>query len=133
MHHLNNFKSLVSGRDYKTMYHKYLALIEAEEFKPAVAVALAEEEIKNRPTPDSFDLLAWAYYQQGDFKKAHDIAMRLVKDQTFEPLAFYHLGMIDLANGNVTMAKESLEKALDSEFELGPLITRQIKSALREI
>ena len=133
MQHLSKFKLLVSRPGYKAMYRKYLAIIEAEEFSPAVAVEIAEEEIRNRPTPNSFDLLAWSYYQQGNFKKAHDIAMRRVKDQTFEPLAFYHLGMIDLANGNVTMAKESLKKALDSEFELGPLITRQIKSALREI
>ena len=131
--HLNDFKSSVSGQDYKPMYSKYLALIEAEDFNPAVAQEIAEEEIKNRPTPDSFDLLAWSYYQQGNFNKAHDIATRRVEDQTFEPLASYHLGMIYLASGNAILAKEYLEKALDSEFELGPLVTRQIKSALQEI
>jgi hypothetical protein len=56
-----------------------------------------------------------------------------VKDKTFEPLAFYHLGMIYLANKNAALAKQYLEEALDSEFELGPVITGRIKSALREI
>ena len=131
--HLDNFKSLVSGKDYKSMYKKYLTLIEAEEYNPVIAVKMAEEEIKNRPTPDSFDLLAWSYYQQRDFKKALDIATRKVKDQTFEPQALYHLGMIYLANGDDMIAKEYLKTALDSEFELGPPVTNRIKFALQGI
>ena len=131
--HLDNFKSLVSGKDYKSMYKKYLTLVEAEEYSPAIAIGMAEEEIKNRPTPDSFDLLAWSYYHHKDFKKALDIATSKVKDQTFEPQAVYHLGMIYLANGDHMMAKEYLNKALDSEFELGPPVTKQIKFALQGI
>lgn len=132
-HHLDNFKAMVSGRDYMNMYNKYLALIEAEEFNPAVAVAISEREIRNRPTPDSFDLLAWSYYHQKDFKKALDVATRRVKDQTFEPIATYHLGMIYLSNGDSKLGKKYLMKALESEFELGPLVTLKIQSALQSL
>ncbi len=131
--HLNNFRSLVSSQDYKAMYSKYLALVEAEEFNPSTAVAIAEIEIKNRPTPDSFDLLAWAYYQQENLEKALDIAKHRVKDKTFEPLAIYHLGMIYLANGDRSMAKKYLTKSLDSEFELGPSIRRRINLTLQDL
>ena len=68
---LKKFKSLVSDPEYKTMYHKYLATLEAEEFKnPDAAVAIAQEEIANRPTPQSYDLLAWAYYHQKKFPRS---------------------------------------------------------------
>jgi tetratricopeptide (TPR) repeat protein len=115
------------------MYNKYLALVEAEEFNPVQAVSIADQEIANRPTPQSYDLLAWAYYNQKDFEKALDISTRKVKDQTFEPDAIYHLGMIYLANGNRELAKEYLNQALESEFELGPSISRQIKAALGDL
>ena len=36
--HLKKFKDLVSDPAYKTMYHKYLAVLEAEEFNDAEAV-----------------------------------------------------------------------------------------------
>lgn len=129
-YHLETFKSLVSEAGYSAMYHKYLALVEAEEFNPVQAVSIADQEIANRPTPQSYDLLAWAYYNQKDFEKALDISTRKVKDQTFEPDAIYHLGMIYLANGNRELAKEYLNQALESEFELGPSISRKIKAAL---
>jgi tetratricopeptide (TPR) repeat protein len=132
-YHLNKFKSLVSRAGYSAMYNKYLSLVEAEEFNPVQAVSIAEQEITNRPTPQSYDLLAWAYYNKKDFETALDISTRKVRDQTFEPDAIYHLGMIYLANGNRELAREYLNQALESEFELGPSISRQIKAALGDI
>jgi tetratricopeptide (TPR) repeat protein len=128
------FKSLVSSPEYKSMYHKYLATAEAEEFNnPAAAVAIAHEEIVNRPTPQSYDLLAWGYYHQKKFHEALSIATRQVENQTFEPEAFYHLGIIYEANGNTEKAQYYLSAALESEFELGPSISRKIKVALKNL
>ncbi len=116
------------------MYHKYLATLESEEFEnPDAAVAIALEEIANRPTPQSYDLLAWAYYHQKNLPKALSIATRQVEDQTFEPEAFYHLGIIYQANGNNEKASYYLNEALASEFELGPSISKKIKLALQNL
>ena len=132
--HLKKFKSLVTFPQYKTMYHKYLAVLEAEEFQnPDAAVGIALEEIANRPTPQSYDLLAWAYYQQNNFKEALSVATRQVENQTFEPEAFYHLGIIYQANGNNDKASYYLNEALASEFELGPSISKKIKLALQNL
>ena len=132
--HLKKFKSLVTFPQYKTMYHKYLAVLEAEEFQnPDAAVGIALEEIANRPTPQSYDLLAWAYYQQNNFKEAFSVATRQVENQTFEPEAFYHLGIIYQANGNYDKASYYLNEALASEFELGPSISKKIKFALQNL
>ena len=132
--HLKKFKYLVSVPAYKTMYHKYLAVLEAEDFNNADAcVAIANEEIINRPTPQSYDLLAWGYYHQKKFKKALAISSRRVGNQTFEPEAYYHLGMIYLANGYKEQARHYLLEALESEFELGPSITKKINTSLQNL
>ena len=131
---LKKFKSLVSSPEYKNMYHKYLATLEAEEFQnPNAAVSIAQAEIANRPTPQSYDLLAWAYYHQNNFREASSIATRRVENQTFEPEAFYHLGIIYQANGNNEKARYYLKEALESEFELGPSISKKIKTALKNL
>jgi tetratricopeptide (TPR) repeat protein len=116
------------------MYHKYLATIEAEDFGNAdESVEIAKIEIENRPTPQSFDLLAWGLYHQGNFSEALEVARQKVEGQTFEPEAYYHLGRIYLANGNHLKSKQYLEEALKSEFELGPTVTREILEALKTI
>lgn len=131
---LKKFRSLVSGPAYKTMYHKYLAVLEAEEFdNAAAALTIAEDEIANRPTPQSYDLLAWTYYHQNNFEKALSIARQQVENQTFEPDALYHMGMIYQANGSKDKARHYLEEALKSEFELGPSTTAKIMIAIQNL
>jgi tetratricopeptide (TPR) repeat protein len=80
--------------------------------------------------PQSYDLLAWGFYHQGNYSQALETATRYVEGQTFEPDAYYHLGMIYLANGNQQKSEQYLGEALKSEFELGPSVTREIIHAL---
>ncbi len=131
LQHLKKFKALVDQPGYKKMYHKYLALLEAEEFDNAhAAVEIAKAEISERPAPQSYDLLAWSYYHQRKFKEALEIATRKVENQTYEPEAIYHLATIYKANGNTEKARHYFTIALESEFELGPSITKKINAAL---
>jgi hypothetical protein len=128
---LAKFKSQVSKPGYKNMYHKYLAVLEAEEFgNTKAAIDIAGTEILNRPTPQSYDLLAWGYYQEKKYAQALAIAEQQVEGQTFEPESLYHLGMIHKANGNDDKARQFLMEALESEFELGPSLGRTIRDAL---
>jgi len=131
---LKKFMAMASLPSYKTMYHKYLAILYAEEFQdPEACLKIASEEIMNRPTPQSYDLLAWGYYHQKNFKKALEVATNSVEHQTFEPEAYYHLGMIYLAAGNRARARFYLEEALASEFELGPSIGEKIKKTINTL
>jgi tetratricopeptide (TPR) repeat protein len=131
---LKKFKSIVSDARYKTMYNKYLAVLEAEEFNNAeAAVLIAQAEIVNRPTPESYDLLAWSYYHQGKFEQALDIVSHRVENQTFEPESLYHIGMIYQANGNKEKARHYLTQALESKFELGPSSYQKIKNTLQNL
>ncbi len=115
---------------YGDMYNKYLALLEAEEFKnPTKTVEIATIEINNRPTPQSYDLLAWGYFQQGQVEKAVLVAQRYVEGKTFEPEAIYHLGVI-YKKVDSGKSRELLKEALQSSFELGPTITTSIQKSL---
>jgi tetratricopeptide (TPR) repeat protein len=127
---LQLFTQKASEVRYGDMYNKYLALLEAEEFKnPTKTVEIAAIEISNRPTPQSYDLLAWGYFQQGQVEKAVQVAQKYIEGKTFEPEAIYHLGMI-YKKVDEGKSREYLEEALQSSFELGPTIAANIQKSL---
>lgn len=116
---------------YGDMYNKYLALLEAEEFNNAKrTIEIAQIEINNRPTPQSYDLLAWGYLKNGDKEKALEVANKYVEDKTFEPEALYHFAMILEANGKQEEAHRYFKEVNESSFELGPAIASEIESRL---
>ncbi len=129
--HLKKFVEAVSDTLYGDMYNKYLFYFFAEKNKNQHrALTIAEKEVMNRPTPQSFDLLAWAKFQSGKKDEALKIAKSFVENKSFEPDAFYHLGVIYLSSGNVSKGRQYLKHAENSSFELGPVMAKQIKTAL---
>ena len=113
------------------LYHRPLILVEAEEFGHfSEAIECSFKEIRNRPTAQSYDLLAWSYYQRGDLTKALEIARSHVQGHSYEPVVVYHLGMIHAANGNRGMAEKFLSMAMEGSFELGPVTTAKIEQEL---
>jgi tetratricopeptide (TPR) repeat protein len=132
LNQLNNFVTLADREGYATMYAKYLAGVYADDLNlPAKSMAIAEQEILNRPTPQSFDLKAWALHALGKDKEALLTAQKYVEGKTFEPDALYHLGMIYYANGFEKEAEKYLGQSLESSFELGPVATRNIQHILK--
>ncbi len=98
---LDAFLEKVKSQTCHKMYQKYLALLEVEEnrnYKKAREMSL--REIRNRPSPQSYDLLAWTHFKKGEINEALKIASRYVEHKTFEPEATYHLGMIYMSVGN---------------------------------
>ena len=127
---LTLFASEASKPKYLGMYNKYLCTLEAEDFSnPGKAIEIAELEIKNRPTPQSFDLLAWSQFQAGKKEKALAVAVDRLENKTVEPEALYHLGMM-YASVDQKKSKAYLKEALKSSFELGPIVTEKIEAAL---
>jgi hypothetical protein len=119
---------------YGDMYNKYLIEIYLEELKdPAKALAIADKEVNNRPTPETFDWLAWVLYKQGENEKAFSFAKNNVNRQTFEPDAVLHTALIFAANGKKREARLMLEECLESSFELGPLRTKKMKKQLSSL
>jgi tetratricopeptide (TPR) repeat protein len=119
--------AMLSKFNYGAMYNKYNALIFADSQKEASkALEIAKIEVDHRPTPDSYDLLAWAYYNIGDVKKALEISQKHVEGKSFEPELTYHLAMIYKANNKTDRIPEIKKELLASIFELGPNMETKI-------
>ncbi|WNH13252.1 cell surface protein [Thalassobellus suaedae] len=123
------YKSAVQNEFYGDMYNKYNVLLYAEEnIETEKALKIAQTEIKNRPTPQSYDLLAWTYYKYGDATEALDIMEKYVVGKTYEPEVLFHLAQVYKANGKKDEAKNLKKELLESAFELGPLVALKIKN-----
>lgn len=119
---------------YGDMYNKYLFAIMSDERNDAAnALQIARKEIMNRPTPQSYNLLAWSLYRNGQVEEATRMINSRVLNKTFEPDALYHIGIIYKQAGNTKLAKQYLNEALQSSFELGPLVTNDIKKELQTL
>jgi len=104
---------------------------ELEDFEQAQQ--LARTEIANRPTPKSYELLAWVHYNRGNFERAAEIVKQYVEGKTYEPTTLYHMGLILQASGDHLRSRKYLEEAVQSAFELGPFTVQKIQKELRNI
>ncbi len=124
---INTYLALVSNDKYGDMYNAYnIELLVDSENQNDNALLLAKKEIQNRPTAQSYDLLAWSYYKKGDVKKALSIMEEFVIGHTFEPLAMYHLALIYKANGMTDKAQNLKPELESSSYELGPVLAQEI-------
>ena len=113
------------------MYNKYSFHLESCELDNArKALEIAQQEVNNRPTPESYSWLAYAYCKNGDLTRATEIARIYVENKCFEPDAKYYLGLIYQTSGNYGKARKYLLSAKESAYELGPVIARQIDQLL---
>lgn len=120
---------MLDSINYGAMYNKYNALIYADDkYTASKALEIAKIEIAHRPTPDSYDLLAWSYYNLGDFKKALEIAEKYVAGKSFEPKLNYHLATIYKANNKEAKIVPIKAELLNSIYELGPNLEQNISN-----
>lgn len=118
---IEEYFKLLNNHNYGDMYNKYNALLYSEVLDNSEkAIEIAKKEIQNRPTPESYDLLAWAYYQNGDFDEALKIVKKHTMNKSQEPLILFHNEMILKANDMLTKENSNKEELLSSIYELGP-------------
>ncbi|MCW2118450.1 hypothetical protein [Flavobacterium sp. 7A] len=120
---------LLAKNNYGAMYNKYNTLIYADEKITATkALEIAKVEVDHRPTPDSYDLLAWSYLNTGDAKKALAIANEKVVGKSHEPHIQYHLAMIYKANNEIDKVIPLKKELSTSIYELGPSFAQKIEN-----
>ncbi len=120
------FKMLENNK-YGAMYNKYNTLLFAEDsLTTSKAVAIAKIEVAHRPTPDSYDLLAWSYFNHGDIKKAYAIEQHYVYGKSHEPMLNYHLAVIYKANQNSSVIAPIVKELKGSIYELGPSFEKKL-------
>ncbi|MEO8517097.1 MAG: hypothetical protein ABI426_10145 [Flavobacterium sp.] len=126
---MNAYFNMLSQNDYGAMYNKYNTLIYADNKNTAQkALEIAKIEIDHRPTPDSYDLLAWSYCNLGEYKKALEIEQKYVIGKSFEPKLNYHVAMIYKDNNLDKMVEPIKKQLMVSRFELGPNLTQKIEN-----
>lgn len=117
-----------SNERYGLMYNSYTSQVLAEENSEfSQALDLVLREVAQRPTPQSYDLLAYVYYLKGDYKKALEIADTYVINNTYEPLALLHTAKIYKANNLNTKATDLKKELLEATYELGPVASIEIE------
>lgn len=127
----SEFLAEASKGKYGEMYNKYLISIYAEVLSDFnKALELAKKEVDLRPTPATYDWLAWTYFLQGNKEEALDIYESKVMGRTEEPDVLFHMGMVYNKAG-LTEGKDLLEEALDASYELGPEVTKVIETELK--
>lgn len=126
---INQYFGKVTNENYGVMYSKYNVLLMVENASTiSDAIIIAKQEVEARPTAQSYDLLAWAYFKNGDVKKALEIVEKHVLNHTFEPEALLHAAQILKANNRVKEAQLLKKELLASTFELGPNAKQEIEN-----
>ncbi|MFY7671175.1 tetratricopeptide repeat protein [Tenacibaculum sp. MEBiC06402] len=126
--YLNSFLTQTENKSYGVMYNSHIAKIILDEFdEQSKAYNIILQEIENRATAESYDLLAWAAYKKGDFKKSLSIANEHIVGKSFEPSLLYHLAEIYKANGLLDKAAEIKTELLECSYELGPVTFNKIE------
>jgi tetratricopeptide (TPR) repeat protein len=125
---LDRYQNAVKNENYGDMYNKYNVMIYADDISyPKMALEIAKEEVANRPTPQSYDLLAWSYYRLGSVEKARELVETYVDGKTSEPDVLYHIAEIYKASGKVDAIAPIKKELLTSLYELGPTMKKKIK------
>jgi tetratricopeptide (TPR) repeat protein len=75
-------------------------------------LAAAQAELAGRRDIHGYDLVAWALYRSGRAAEAREPMRAALAQGTQDAMLHYHAGMIARATGNLTEARDHLERAL---------------------
>ncbi len=121
------YRKSVMDKNYGNMYNAYtidFALEHTKQTNRALNLALAE--VENRPTPESYHLLANTYLNMGKPEKALGIVQEHIAGKTFEPAILLSVAEIYKANGLVDQVQTLKQELEDSLYELGPIVGEKI-------
>ncbi len=123
----NNFIKATENPNYGGMYNTYLIELYTNR-DPQKALKLAEKEITNRATPETYQLLAFAQLKAGEKEAALKTIEEHVAGKTSEPKALFHAAMIYKANGLDDKVKPLKEELMGAFYELGPIKAKEIEN-----
>lgn len=125
---IESYMAMSENPLYGDMYNSHTAMVFNDELsQPKNAIVLARDEVENRPTPASYDLLAWSYYNSGNTDLALQIIDEKVYGKTFEPAVLYHIAVIFKEVGRSNELDKLKQELIASSYELGPLTESKIR------
>ncbi|MBF4985784.1 hypothetical protein FNJ87_16115 [Nonlabens mediterrranea] len=125
-------KSFLTATDqpiYREMYNTYRieSLLAGDKIQQEAGLALAMKEIDNRATPETYDLLGYAYLMNNMPTKALETHQQFVQDKTYEPVAQLHLAQILKENSDMDHAQPIKNELLEARYELGPVTFKEVQ------
>lgn len=120
------FINAATDETYGGMYNAPLIEVLAET-APDRALAIAEAEVNDRATPETYSLLAYASLMKGEKQRALEIIESRVKGKTYEPMATYYSAVVYKANDKNTELKPLKKELQEAAFELGPVLSKKIE------
>ncbi|MBO0589934.1 hypothetical protein I2486_00805 [Cellulophaga sp. E16_2] len=126
---IDEYIKSVKNPSYGDMYNAYnidLYLNETQQWDKAFE--LAQKEVANRPTPESYNFLAYSYLKLGEKEKALSIVRDHLEGKSSEPAILYTLAEIYKKNGLTKKTKELKSELLGAVYELGPSSKSKIES-----
>jgi len=125
---LDNFHKKVGNMDYGEMYNAhnvdFLIAMDVTER----ALTLAKREVGNRPTPETYGLLAYSYLKRGEKKKALQLVKTHIEGKTYEPSTLSQAAEVYKANGEYKKVQELKQELTGAIYELGPVKEHHILS-----
>jgi len=111
-----------------------LALFDADHGRLGPdTVAAAQRAMRDRPSVQSADVLAWTLYVAGDLREALAASHQAHRLGTQDALAFFHTGMIEAKLGMIEEAKSDLSHALGLNSAFSILHADEARSELAEL
>lgn len=118
---LDAYYKLVQHPGYGDMYNGANVVFYTEYLQaPEEALRLAQKEVENRPTPESYGYLAYAYAENGEIRKALQVVDEYVTGKTFEPQILLNAAQIYKVNNEYQKLKALKRELAGAEYELGP-------------
>jgi tetratricopeptide (TPR) repeat protein len=125
------FAQEVLDRQYGLMYTKYLIdLYTGVLKKPALALAIAEADILNRPTPQVYAWYVWSLYCNGQTGKAMDMYKGFVSGKPLEGLELYYMGKFMKGLGKSETASKFFKAAYKNKTDLSPSKVSEVENNL---
>jgi hypothetical protein len=110
-----------SNKQYGNMYNKYLVNVFLyDDINVDKALSIAEKEMDNRKTPETYTWLALANFKANNKNEAIRIIKTLVLNKTHEPLSLYAASVI-LKDTDKAKANELKAACAESKLEIGPI------------
>jgi len=98
--------------------------------EPALALRLAEEEMRRRPNAYTVDVLAWALHRAGRSSEAKSAAERALGLGTKDATLLYHSGAIRIAIGDARGGSALVREALELNPHFDPTAAPEARTLL---
>jgi hypothetical protein len=125
------FVQIVTEPLYGKMYNKYLIDLYTGILPNAQkAVRLSQEEVNDRPTPQSYAWYAWSLFSNKEYDKAWKVYKGFVSGKPLEALELYYMGRMMQGMEKAYNAHEYFSAAWKNKYDLDPQKQQIIKKAL---